>query len=139
MFHGAVLRLDIDLEIGYELPTFYTRTVIPVWSWYIRDRYRDNGIDFEFLLDWPGLRRIRHVEVREPAPQLMIKGELSANFHAWEIAVRFLTRLPDVESLTICTEWHVPVMMQQLEKALRSTTNAKLLVMGKGDSCGHQP
>ena len=139
MFHGAVLRLDVDLEWGYELPTLYTRTVIPVWSWYIRDRYRDNGIDLEFLLDWPGLRRIRHVEVRERVPQLMIEEELSANFDAWEIAVRFLTRLPDVESLTICTEWHVPVIMQQLEKALRSTTNAKLLVMGKGNNYGCQP
>ena len=139
MFHGAVLRLDIDSEWGYGLPTLYTRTVIPIWSWYIRDRYRDNGVDLEFLLGWQGLRRIRHVEVRERAPQVLIEEELSANFEEWEIAVRFLDGLPDAESLTIRTGWYGHDMMMQCEKKLRSMTSTNLLVMGTGDNCGCQP
>ena len=140
LFHGAVLRLIINFEFGSVLPTLYTKTVIPVWSWYIRDRYRDKGgIDLEFLQGWQGLRRIRHVEVREVNPQHMVEEELSANFEEWENAVRFLDGLPDAESLTIRTGWYGHDMMMQCEKKLRSMTNANLLVVGTGDKCGCQP
>ena len=138
MFHGAVLRLVKGGESESGVPILYTKTVIPVWSWYIRDRYRDQGTDLGFLQGWQGLRRIRHVEVRESALQL-VEEELADNFDAWEIAVRFLDRLPDVESLTLYTEWYGSDLMMHCEKKLRSMTSANLLVMGTGDNCGHQP
>ena len=138
LFHGAVLRLNINFEFGFVLPTLYTKTVIPIWSWYIRDRYRDKGIDLEFLQGWQGLRRIRHVEVRGRAFHFMVGEELLVNFDPWESAVRFLDRLPDVESLTIYTEWHRSDLMMQCEKKLRSMTSANLLVVGTGDSYVHQ-
>ena len=139
LFHGAVLRLDIELEWGSGLPTLYTRTVIPIWSWYIRDRYRDNGIDLEFLQDWQGLRRVRHIEVRERPPRFMLENVLLANSDAWEIAFRFLKRLPDVESLTIYTKWYEPDLMVQCEKKLRPMTSANLLVMREDDDCWNRP
>ena len=76
--------------------------------------------------------------MRERAPQLMVKEELSANFDAWEIAVRFLNGLPDVESLTIHTEWYGSYLMMQCEKKLRSMTSANLLVLGTCEGCGYQ-
>ena len=137
VFHGAVLRLDIDLEAESGLPTLYTKTVIPVWSWYIRDRYRDKGTDLGFLKGWQGLRNIRHVEVSQP-PHLMTEEALSVNLNAWEMAIRFLDGLPDVGSLTIYTEWHGSISMKDCEKKLRSMTSVKLLVLGTGDCCAHQ-
>ena len=138
LFHGAVLRLNIDLESDSGVTTICTKTVIPVWSWYIRDRYRDQGTDLEFLQGWQGLRRIRHVEVRERALQLMVEEELSDNFDAWEIAVRFLDRLPDVESLTIYTDWYGSDLMVHCEKKLRSMTSANLVVIDC-DRCWNEP
>lgn len=63
LFHGAVLRLDITQEATEYLPSLMTKTVIPVWSSQVRDRYHDKGTRLDFLRSWQGLRRVRHVEM----------------------------------------------------------------------------
>ena len=55
------------------------------------------------------------------------------------IAVAFLDGLPDVESLTIYTDADGSPWMKKCAEKLRATTNAKLVILGTGDSCGYQP
>ena len=67
LFHGAVLRLDMTQQSMDCRPPPVTKTVMPIWFWYIRDRYQDDGIDLGFLQRWQGLQKVRHVELSLPS------------------------------------------------------------------------
>ena len=148
LFHGAVLRLEIAKEPMEYAPSLVTKTVIPVWSWFIRDRYRDMGTDLEFLQYWPGLRKVRHFEMIllseleiDELPMVTAKG-LRRYRKACEIAVGFLNDsvgLPDVESLTIYTDADGSRWMDKCMEELRATINTTLVISKMSDCRGHQP
>ena len=148
LFHGAILRLDMNLAPPDYLPPLVTRTVIPTWSWYIRDKYRDRGgTDLEFLQSWQGLRRVRHVEIemtifsdfKEDGKTWINAGGLLLYTKDCEVLVDFLNGLPGIESLTIHTDAHGSPWLEACEKKLREVTSAKLVILGIGDCCGRHP
>ncbi len=123
-----------------------TRTVIPTWSWYIRDKYRDRGgIDLEFLQPWQGLRRVRHVEIElySDFTQGGIPGVTTESLWQYtkgcEMVVDFLNGLPDIESLIIDTDVDGFPWLEECKKKLREVTSAKLVTLGMGDCCGLHP
>ncbi|CAD6571556.1 MAG: hypothetical protein ASARMPREDX12_004575 [Alectoria sarmentosa] len=144
LFHGAVLRLDIAQEMMDYLPSLVTKTVIPAWSWSVRDRYRDKGTDLEFLQGWQGLRRVRYFEMSLPS-ELMIDGlprmteeGMWRYLTACDIAVGFVNGLPDVESLTIDTDADGSAWLEKCKEKLRAMISAKLVILDMDDCCGHQ-
>lgn len=144
LFHGAVLRLDVAQEVMGDPVSLVTKTIIPVWSWYVRDRYRDQGTDLEFLQRWQGLKRVRHVKMSLPSELMLdhresITGsELGRYLKVCEIAVEFLNGLPDVEDLTVCIDALCHPLLEMCKEELREITNAKLVLLGRDDVCGHQ-
>ena len=56
---------------------------------------------------------------------------------ACERAVGFLNGLPDVESLTICTDADGSPRMEKCKEVLRAMTSAKLVMMAGADNCGY--
>ena len=139
LFRGAVLRLDIPGMDNY-VPHLTTKTVIPVWSWYVRDRYRDDGTDLAFLRRWHGLEKVRHVEMSLPLEDdmgwLVIHPGLGRYLEGCEMAVDFLNGLPEVESLTVYTDADGVRWMEKCKEILRGLTFAKLVVLARNDSCG---
>ena len=140
LFRGAVLRLDIP-EMDNYVPHLLTKTVIPVWSWYVRDRYRDNGTDLEFLRRWQGLKRVRHVEMSLPLEDdmgwLVINPGFDRYLEGCEMAVGFVNGLPEVESLTVYTDADGVPWMEKCKEILRALTTAKLVILARDGSCGH--
>lgn len=146
LFHGAILRIGIAQSPQGYLPSLMTRTVIPTWSWYIRDKYRDRGgIDLEFLQPWQGLRRVRHVEIElySDFTQGGIPGVTTESLWQYtkgcEMVVDFLNGLPDIESLIIDTDVDGFPWLEECKKKLREVTSAKLVTLGMGDCCGLHP
>lgn len=150
LFHGAVLRLDIAHRPMDYLPSIVTKTVIPVWSWLIRDRYCDMGTDCDMgthlqsLQCWQGLRKVKHYEMSllselqiDGLPRVTEEG-LWRYLKACGIAVGFLNGLPDVESLTVYTDADGSPWMNKCKEELRAVTGAKLVISGTNDCCGHQ-
>ena len=145
LFDGAVLRFDVHADdcppVG---PPVVTKTVIPVWSWYVRDRYRDNGTDLEFLRRWQGLNRVRHFEMSpfsEIVPNYLGGIASGVGYRVWEackMVVRFLNELPDVESLTVYTDADGSLRVEGCKEMFRGMTLAKLVILGRADRCGHQ-
>ena len=144
LFHSAVLRLNMPEGDGY-IPRLATKTVIPVWSWHVRDRYRDNGTDLEFLQRWQGLKKVRHVEMSLPFKEdmrwLVHNPEFRRDWESCEMAVGFLNGLPEVESLTVYTDdddddvgW-----VEKCKEKLRALKFARFVVLARDGSCGHQP
>ena len=140
LFRGAVLRLDIP-EMDNYVPHLTTKTVIPVWSWYIRDRYRDDGTDLAFLRRWQGLGKVRHVEMSLPLEDdigwLAIHPGFGRYLEGCEMAVDFLNGLPEVESLTVYTDADGVRWMEKCKETLRGLTFAKLVVLARDESCGN--
>lgn len=58
---------------------------------------------------------------------------------ACEIAVGFVNGLPDVESLTIYTDADGSAWLEKCKGKLRAMISAKLVILERDDSCGHQP
>ena len=135
LFRGAVLSLDI-LE-----KDLTTKTVIPVWSWYVRDRYRDEGTDLDFLRRWQGLEKVRHVEISLPLNEdigwCVSIPDFGRYLEGYKMAVRFINELPEVESLTVYTDAYGEIWMEQWE-ALRAFTTAKLVISPRDGTCGHK-
>ena len=142
LFRGAVLHLGTSGIGGYHyLPQLTTKTVIPVWSWYVRDRYRDNGTDLEFLRRWQGLEKVRHVEMSLPLVDdidwWIINPGLGRYLEVCEMVVSFINGLPEVESLTVYRDADGESWMEEWE-TLRALTTAKLVVLARDGSCGHK-
>ena len=141
LFHGAVLRLDIP-EMNNHVPYLATKTVLPVWSWFVRDRYYDNGTDLEFLRRWQRLKKVRHFEmslpskvrvgwlVRKPRPGRYAKG--------CQMAVDLLNGLPEVESLTVYTDADGVRWMKKCKKTLLGLRIPKLEILSMDNNCGHK-
>ena len=140
LFRGAVLRLDIPPEMDEYVPHLTTRTVIPVWSWYVRDRYRDGGTDLGFLRRWHGLNKVRHVEMSLPLDDdmgwLVINPGFDRYLEGCEMVVDFLNGLPEVESLTVYTDAGGVPWMERCKEILRALTTAKLVILARDGSCG---
>ena len=140
LFRGAVLRLAVT-EIDDHVLHLGTKTVLPVWSWYVRDRYRDSGTDLEFLRRWHGLKKVRHVEMSLPLEEdigwLEFKPGYDRNQEGCKIAVDFLNGLPEVESLTVYTDADGRPWMEKCKGILRGLTTAKLVILARDGSCGH--
>lgn len=149
LFHGAVLRLDIpEMDVwvprlATNVPDLTTKTVIPVWSWYIRDKYRDSGTDLEFLQRWQGLEKVRFVEMSLPLEDeigwLAVNPGLGHFIWSCETAAGFVNRLPEVESLTVYTDAGGLPWMEKCKEKLRGLTRAKLMIVAKDDICSCQP
>ena len=144
LFRGAVLRLDILKTNDYSyVPHLTTKTVIPVWSWYVRDRYRDNGTDLEFLRRWQGLKGVKYFEMNLPlkdgAGWLALHPGFEPYPEGCEMAVDFLNGLPEVESLTVYTDADGASWMERWKEALRKLTTTKLVILEREDCSGHKP
>lgn len=142
LFHGAVLHLNTS-EMDDFVPGLATKTVIPVWSWYVRDKYRDNGTDLEFLQRWQGLKKVRHVEMSLPLQDdigwLAVNPGLGQYIEGCETAVGFVNGLPEVESLTVYTDADGLPWMEKCKEKLRGLTTAKLVIVARDDNCRRQP
>lgn len=148
LFHGAVLRLDIVPNMTIDdryVPRFATKTVVPLWSWYVRDRYRDSGgTDLEFLRRWQGLKKVRHVELslvpvplkRDVGWRAISPGLLGRYLEdCCEMVVGFVNGLPEVERLIVSIDADGSFRMEKCKDKLRALTTAKLVTTAKGDDC----
>ena len=146
LFHNAVLHLDIietDKHVPYLVPYLATKTVLPVWSWYVRDKYRDNGTDLEFLQRWHGLQKVRHVEMSLPLQDdvswLAIDPGFGRFMEFCEMAAGFVNGLPEVETLTIYADADGVRWMEKYKENLRALTPTKLVIWARDNSGRHQP
>ena len=139
LFHGAVLRvgiiktdaLEVDVMNNYT-PFLVTKTVVPIWSWYVRDRYRDNGTDLGFLERWHGLKKVRHVEFC-----MSFKNKFWIDFGAFHSALPFLDSLPEIESLTVYTEAYQLEYVKSNVERVRLPELTKVMVLPMDDVRGH--
>lgn len=142
LFRGAVLRLNVA-EMVDVAGTIVTKTVVPVWSRYVRDRYCDRGTDLGFLRGWHGLDRVRHVEMNlssaltPDGPAGISRWELGQYLKVCEIAAEFVSRLPDVEDLTVNADVDRFRMVEMCKEELRAVTDAKVLILGRDIVCRH--
>ena len=141
LFRGAVLRLEIP-QIDDYVPYLATKTVLPVWSWYVRDRYRDNGTDPEFLRRWQGLKRVRHFEMSLTLLFRVGRRECKSRCGRYpkgcQMAVDLLNGLPEAESLTVYTDADAFRWMEKCEEILRALKIAKIVILADIGSCGHK-
>ena len=125
LFHDAVLHLGTWVK-NEKTPFFTTSTVLPIWSWLVRDRYHVNGTDIDFLQHWYGLKKIRHVVINF-ASYFLFRHDSPE----YDLVVGLLKELPELESLTIRTRRHIDkggsreFVLKKLIKNLRPSTTAK--------------
>lgn len=142
LFHGAVLRLNAPWKDGF-VQDLTTKTVIPIWSWYVRDKHLDSGTDLDFLRRWQGLKKVRHVEMSLPSNEdigwLVVNPGLGRFVEDCETTVNFVNGLPEVESLTVYTDADGLPWMEKCKEKLHGLTTAKLLIVARDNICRRQP
>ena len=133
LFHGAVLRLQEVSTDNDDTPHITTKNVIPVWSWLIRDRYRELGTDVEFLQRWQGLKKVRHVEVSLHAMWYLgdpLFPDESRDVQACRMIFGFVRGLPELESLMVYTlRDDAAFLEKELMLPARSATKAKVIMI----------